>query len=182
MMEDGVHLELLKMVRLAGGKRKRDSESVSQSKTPESRFHSSHHVIENGKLEGERRKIMREKETVTIGRDNLKVKYYDKPGGSEKLEENTLYIPEAPNEKSIDAFFKHKGCLYILQFTIAETHSIKGGLDSFFSGYTRCPRHINWKFVFIIDGSQILKVPVPPERFSFTLYSAIMKGDRFLCW
>jgi len=38
---------------------------------------------------------------------------YNKPD-NEKLEENTLYMPEASNEKSIDAFFKHNGCLYLL--------------------------------------------------------------------
>jgi len=66
---------------------------------------------------------MHEKEAVTVNRDDLKV---DKLDGNRQLEENTHYILEAPNEKSLDAFFKHNSCLYILQFTIADTQSIKG--------------------------------------------------------
>jgi hypothetical protein len=183
MRDDGIHLELLKMVRLntpASKKRRMSSESAprleAQQNAPEPRFHSSHEAIGNAELEEERKKIEHEKETVTIGRDHLKVKYYDKTHGSGKFEENILYIPEAQNEKSLDAFFKHKECLYILQFTIAETHSIKGGLDSFFSGYTGYPGE--WKFVFVIDGSQTLKVPVPRGRFQIPLYSAIMRNDN----
>ena len=122
---------------------------------------------------------MHQKETVAISQDNLKVKYYDKLGGNRQLEENTLYIPEASNEKTLDAFFKHDNCLYILQFTIAETHLIKGGLDSLKENYD-CPPSDNWKFVFIIDGSQILKVPVPSGKFGATLYSAIMRDESNL--
>ena len=64
---------------------------------------------------------MLQKETVTISGSNLKLEYYDKLGGNRQLVEDTLYIPEASNEKTLDAFFKHENRLYILQFTIAET-------------------------------------------------------------
>jgi hypothetical protein len=69
----------------------------------------------------------------------------------------------------------HKSCLYILQFTIAEEHSVKP-VDDFFSRYAGCPSSNNWKFVFIIDGFHILRVLY--KNYAFTLYSAIMKPDN----
>jgi hypothetical protein len=214
LMNDGVNLELLKMIRRAGTadtaqkrkqdsdsasqpetppkmvrlsgaaqKRKQDSDSTSQPETPrkapEPRFYSSHQEIENEDLEKERERIMRQKETVTISRNDFKVKYYDKLGGKWYLRENTLYIPEASNERCLDAFFKHGNYLYILQFTIADTHQIKRGLVSL-KTYGNCPPPNNWKFVFIIDGSQILKVPVPTGDFEYTIYSAIMRDESNL--
>jgi hypothetical protein len=162
MTGNGIHLNLLKMVRL------QDSE---QSLEKKSRFRSSHYQIENSELEKERQRVISQPETVDIAGGDLRVKYYNKPG---QLEENTLYIPEASNEKSLDAFFIYKSYLYIIQFTIAEEHSVKP-VDNFFSRYTGCPSSNNWKFVFIIDGSNILRVPY--KNYSFTLYSAIMKPD-----
>ena len=84
---------------------------------------------------------------------------------------------EASNEKTIDAFFKHKSCLYLLQFTIAEKHSLKSGLESFFSSYKDVPPSKDWKFVFIIDGSRTLHVPFSREV--FTVYSAIIKPEEW---
>jgi hypothetical protein len=116
---------------------------------------------------------------LTLNQKNSASVYYDQPDRNGRLEEHTLYIPEASNEKSLDAFFKHKSCLYILQFTIADTHSIKGGFESFFSSYAECPPSNDWKFVFITDGSQTLNVPVPRNPYPFTLYSALeIDGNR----
>jgi len=161
---NGIHLKLLKMVRLL------DSEQLEKK----SRFRSSHCQIENSELEKERQKVISQPETVDIAGGDLCVKYYDNPDGNAQLEENTLYIPEASNEKSLDAFFMHKSCLYILQFTIAEEHSVKP-VDDFFSRYTGCPSSNNWKFVFIIDGFHTLRVPY--KNYAFTLYSTIMKPE-----
>jgi hypothetical protein len=166
MTDHGIHLNLLKMVRL---------QNSDQSLEKKSRFRSSHCQIENSELEKERQKVISQPETVDIDVRDLRIKYYDKPDGNGQLEENTLYIPEASNEKSLDAFFMHKSCLYILQFTIAEEHSVKP-VDDFFSRYTNCPSSNNWKFVFIIDEFRILRVPY--KNYSFTLYSAIMKPDK----
>ena len=165
MADHGIHLNLLKMVRL---------QVLDQSLEKKSRFRSSHRQIENNELEKERQKVISQLETVDIDVQDLCIKYYNKPDGNGQLEENTLYIPEASNEKSLDAFFMHKSCLYILQFTIAEEHSVKP-MDDFFSRYTGCPSSNNWKFVFIIDGSSILRVP--SKNYTFTLYSAIMNPE-----
>ena len=142
------------------------------------KFYSSHSPFENPELEKEREKILDEQETIEIKTDDLNVKRYDKPDSKEKLKEKILYILEARNEKGIDAFVKLKDCLYLLQFTIAAKHELKGGLESFFSSYyTDVPPSKDWKFVFIIDGSHTI-LEVPSTKEVFTRYSAIMKPEN----
>ena len=119
---------------------------------------------------------MVDQETVEIKKDNLSIKRHDKSDSNEILKENILYMPEATNEKAIDAFFKLNGCLYILQFTIAEDHPLKGVVSSFTS-YTDVPPSQQWKFVFITDGPNTLKVPFG-KGYPFTLYSAIMEPRK----
>ena len=191
MEHHGLHLRLLKMVRLPNKQRNQDSTTETNKKrnqdsTTETnrkrkqdstteinpQFHSSHMEITNSELEKGRQIVAGMPEGVDINLEDLKIEYF-KSGGNGQLKENTLYIPESPNAESLDAFFLHKLCLYILQFTIAETHSIKslGGL----SGYTGCPEKKDWKFVFVIDGSHILKVP--SREYGFDLYSAIVRPD-----
>ena len=157
MERHSIHLRLLKMVRLPNKR---------------SQFHSSHEPITNGELEKERQKVADMPECVDIDLEVLKIEYF-KPGGDRRLKQNTLYIPESSNEEALDAFFLHKLCLYILQFTIAETHSIKA-LDGLLR-YTGCPEKKDWKFVFVIDRSNILKVPY--REYGFDLYSAIMRPE-----
>ena len=139
IVDHGIHLNLLKMVRLSpspGKKRRLDYDASTAEKTP--RFRSSHLWMENSELEEERQKVLNQEETVVIDAKDLRVQYYYKSDGNRQLEEDTFYIPEALNEKCLDAFFTHNGYLHILQFTIAEEHFIKS-LDGFFSRYTGCP-------------------------------------------
>src|SRR5436305_490641 len=84
-----------------------------------------------------------------------------------QIETNNLKkIPSTyQTKKTLDAFFKYNNCLYIIQFVTADTHSIKGCLESFsFSSYADSPPSNEWKFVFIMDGSRTLKVSVLQEK------------------
>jgi hypothetical protein len=84
-----------------------------------------------------------------------------------EFKENALYILQASNEKPLDASFKHRSCLYILQVTIADTHSIESGLGS---------RSNEWKL--FVNGTSILKVPVFWKG-SHLHYSAIISPEQW---
>jgi hypothetical protein len=44
-----------------------------------------------------------------------------------------FYVPTSPNQVAFDSFILEDQVLYIFQFSIAATHSIKEGILSFFS-------------------------------------------------
>lgn len=48
-----------------------------------------------------------------------------------QVSSNIYYVPESPNQVSFDSFIVNNGALYMFQFTIVDSHSIKGGLMDF---------------------------------------------------
>lgn len=50
----------------------------------------------------------------------------------DQLGSDIYYVPESPKEVTFDSFIMNNGVLYIFQFTIMDSHPIKGDLVDFF--------------------------------------------------
>jgi len=64
-------------------------------------------------------------------------------------------------QEGFDSFTVVDGVLYIFQFTIADSHSIKGGLVDFFSRQSFQPilQGIEWRFIFVIPPGGDIECP-----------------------
>ena len=71
------------------------------------------------------------------------------------------YVPESPSQVAFDSFIVENGVLHIFQFTIAESHSIKGGLMDFFSHKSlhKILQEKEWYIIFVIPRGGKLVCP-----------------------
>lgn len=75
------------------------------------------------------------------------------------LRPGVFYVPKSSDQEAFDSFTVADRVLYIFQFTIADRHSIKGGLVDFFSRKSFQPilRGMEWRFIFVIpQGNDIV--------------------------
>ena len=161
-LQVGITLELVPMVKLDRAPR-----GLPQ-------WHSSHEFLANLQLEQRRQDAL-------IGRFNIDIKPIRTEEFSNKkplsLARDVMYVPEAKNQEALDSFIWLDEGLFILQFTIAETHDIKQGLLDFFRKYVvSFPPLSSWNFLFIIEPNQILKCPQPRDATlrSLAMYSAVL--------
>jgi hypothetical protein len=96
---------------------------------------------------------------------------------------NCLYVPKARNEVALDPFFILGEFLYILQFTVANNHDIKKGIEKSLSRLVDVlPPKTKWRFVFITPpGCEVdVKVTLEVEKFldGATLFSAHLKIEE----
>ena len=99
------------------------------------------------------------------------------------VEPNHLHVPKARSQVALDSFFKLGAFLYIFQFTVAENHDIKKGIEGSLSRLQNIlPPKANWRFVFIIppDCEVDVKATSEVERFleGVTLYTAHLEIER----
>ncbi|KAI0256325.1 hypothetical protein BJV78DRAFT_1358290 [Lactifluus subvellereus] len=76
------------------------------------------------------------------------------------IQPSTFYVRKSTNQVAFDSFIMEDGHLYIFQFTIALTHSIKKGIVSFFSQPSLPPR-TKWHFIFVIPPGSKISCPQP---------------------
>ena len=67
----------------------------------------------------------------------------------DEVSSGIYYVPESPSQIAFDSFIVENGVLHIFQFTIAESHSIEGGLMDFFS-YKSLHKILQEKELYII--------------------------------
>jgi hypothetical protein len=95
MVDHGIYLNLLKMIRLVPSERKRKWGSPNRAQRsslspPDWKY----------RTRRKRQRAIREHETIDIDEKDLSVQYYPSNlNGPQK--KNTLYIPKVPNEKSL---------------------------------------------------------------------------------
>jgi hypothetical protein len=65
------------------------------------------------------------------------------------IQPNRLYVSKARNHVAPNYFFQLDLNLYILQFTVANIHRIKQGIEECFAGRENIPPKAGWRFVFI---------------------------------
>ncbi len=74
-----------------------------------------------------------------------------------------FYVPQAraSNREAFDSFIVDNGVLYIFQFTIADWHTIKGGLMDFYSQQSlqTILQGKEWCFVFVIPPGGVIECP-----------------------
>ena len=122
IVDHGIHLNLLKMIRLVPSERERERGTRRK-----------------------RQRAVREHEIIDIDEKDLSVQYYSSDfNGPPKKKHPTFPKHQTRNPLCI---FRPQELPYILQFTIAEERSIRS-TDGLFSKYSHCPR--SRKFVFII--------------------------------
>ncbi|KAH9172639.1 hypothetical protein EDB89DRAFT_2229267 [Lactarius sanguifluus] len=91
---------------------------------------------------------------------------YTASGLDHPIEDMVYYALEAQNQVAFDSFIMAEGKLYIFQFTIVSGHSIKEGIDRFFSKMVpRVPPRADWHFVFVVPSSvsEICCSPQPQD-------------------
>ena len=99
------------------------------------------------------------------------------------VEPNRLHAPKARNQVALDSFFILGYFLYIFQFTVANNHEIKKGIEESLSRLVNIlpPNHF-WRFVFITPpGCEVdVKATSEVEKFleGVTLYSAHLKIEE----
>ena len=77
----------------------------------------------------------------------------------EELSSGIYYVPESPNQVGFDSFIVKNKILYIFQFTIADSHPIKGGLVDFFlhTSLHKILEDKEWYFIFVIpQGGRVV--------------------------
>jgi hypothetical protein len=143
-LQDRIILELVPMVKLDNGRRKR---------LPQ--WHSSHVLLNNLVLENSRQQALSQSRKIDTKPSGTKA-FTD--NGPSSIVPNVFYIPEASNHEALNAFILFDGDLFIFkfQFTIGAKHGIKPGLLSFFKPYLNLPLISHWRFVFIIPHNLTL--------------------------
>jgi len=83
----------------------------------------------------------------------------------DQLGSDIYYVPESPNEVAFDSFIMNNGVLYIFQFTIMDSHPIKGDLMDFFlhQSLREILREKDWYFIFVIPPGGELVCPEPSD-------------------
>jgi hypothetical protein len=156
LIQQGITLELIRMVRLDPDlKRKRRED---QARAPLPQWHSSHIPLHNKSPEEMRQQALKNEIELVI--HPLETLEYPN-AGSTSIEPNVFYVPEAGNQEPLDSFIMLDGVLYIFQFTIFSTHDITSGLLDFLLGCPGIPSSKDWCFVFIIKPNLTLTCPWP---------------------
>jgi len=72
-----------------------------------------------------------------------------------------FYVPRASNQEAFDSFIVDNGVLYIFQITIADWHTIKGGLMDFYSQQSlqTILQGKEWCFIFVIPPGGVIECP-----------------------
>jgi hypothetical protein len=96
---------------------------------------------------------------------------------------NHLHVPKARNLVALDSFFILGQFLYLFQFTAANNHDIKKGIEQSLSRLENIlPPKPNWRFVFITPpGCEVdVKATSEVEKLleGVTLYSAHLKVEE----
>ena len=99
------------------------------------------------------------------------------------VEPNRLHIPKARNQVTLDSFFILGQFLYLFQFTTANNHDIKKGIEESLSSLVNIlPPKTNWRFVFITppDCDVDVKADSEVEKLlgGVTLYSAHLEIEE----
>ena len=169
ILQEGITLELVPMVKLDDARR------------GEPRWRSSHEFFTNSQLEERRQQAWTCRFNIDI-----------KPIRTEEFSDNkrlslvhdVMYVPEADNKEALDSFILLNDGLFILQFTIAETHDIKQGLLDFFKNFVvvPLPSPPSWKILFIIEPKQKLICPQPRNTTlrELKMYSAVVDVEELL--
>jgi hypothetical protein len=93
------------------------------------------------------------------------------------IQPNCLYVPKARNRVAPNYFFQLDLNLYILQFTVANIHGIKQGIEECFVGQENIPPKTCWRFVFITPPGCEVDIKATSDEVEHslegvTLYSA----------
>ncbi|KIM86220.1 hypothetical protein PILCRDRAFT_816150 [Piloderma croceum F 1598] len=172
LLQQGRRLDLIPMVKLENGRKKR---SGTGKRAPRPPWHSSHVYIRNTSLEISRQQALGQQFSVDI-RPSKTLEYTD--DGLESLEPNVFYIPEKTNQSALDSFILVDDILYIFQMTIGPIHDINRGLIDSADRY-HFPSKDKWRSVFIIPPNLILMVPQPWKLAlrGLLLYSAVVPAE-----
>ena len=141
-------LRLVRMVKL---------DRAPRGKLPQ--WYSSHAFLNNSTLEMYRQVALQQ--SVDINIEPSRTEEFSDQGPLSPIEQDVFYVPVASNQEALDSFILHGGNLFILQFTIAKTQSIKQGLLRFFEQLTGVPPMSQWRFVFIVEPDKKLVCPQP---------------------
>jgi hypothetical protein len=67
---------------------------------------------------------------------------------------DTYYQPQSAQQVGFDAFFVHRGHLYLLQYTSGKKHGVTSQLVQFLrERFDQLPNEDKWHFIFVIPGS-----------------------------
>jgi hypothetical protein len=162
-LRDGKFLEVFPMVTL----------EVKKEEETQHKWYSSHILIHNRALEASRRKALNQWRRVDIHSTHIH-EYTD--DGLQSIEPNTLYIPEATNQKALDSFILLDGLLYIFQIAVGPKHDIDQGLINVADQFSFPPMD-RWCFVFIVPPNTTLTVSRPWRLAlrDLSLYSAVVE-------
>jgi hypothetical protein len=149
-IQDGVELELIPMVRLPSSRRGTDPQ-----------FYSSHVHLRNSTLDALRLEALQHPQVLRIPKC-LPVEYSN--NGPSSIEPDVIYVPESSNQVALDSFIIMDGNLYMLQVSIAKSHSIKPSLVNFISRCPGLPSMDKWHFIFIHPPNHMLVCPQPQRE------------------
>jgi hypothetical protein len=155
LLQQGMRLNLVPMVKLENGQKKKTSGMGKRAPQPE--WHSSHVYICNTSLEKSHQQALGQQFSVNI-QPSKTLEYMD--DGIESLEPNVFYILENTNQLAFDSFILVDDILYIFQMTVKPIHDINHGLVESTHHY-HFPSRDEWHFVFIIPPNLVLAVPQP---------------------
>jgi hypothetical protein len=160
---EGLSITLLPMVRLP---RKPNAKTRP-------RWYTSHVSLTNNTLEAARKQALSQSQTIQFPATTIQE---FKTDDVLSLLERVFYVPVSENQEALDAFLLLDGILYILQFTVAQNHSIKLGVVEFLQKCQHVPPLEKWKFVFLIPPGLTLLCAEPkselPSLCNFNPYSA----------
>jgi len=172
-LQEGTVLELIPMVRLKPGQKKK-SDSADDEKKPQ--WYSSHLFLDNVSLEASRQEALEQVLTINIYPSETLEFTEDGPS---HIIPDVFYVPEVTNHEALDSFLLLDGCLYIFQFTIGKNHGIKPGLIRFLEKCPGVPLMKDWRFLFVIEPILTLVCPQPwlLKMHELHLYSAVLLED-----
>ena len=159
---EGISLEYMPMIRL--------SAKTGVKKQPS--YHSSHRPLNHRTLEQLR--LQQNSSFLSIPATSMHSRLYLPAELTSELEpdEGVYYIPDAPNQETMDSFIVYQGSLYVFQFTIAQSHDTKMGIAPFIE---RMKKSVPVIFIYIIPHDlNLLKVPyqAKPPFETIPCYSA----------
>jgi len=164
-----IFINFVPMVRLTG----HDGQCKHQ-------WHTSHHPVEDQKLEKSRQNALRRMVTLDIYPSNIH-EYSDQDVQGLILTPDVYYIPSTQNAAAIDSFVYHGGYLYLLHFTTSQEHKIDLKFMSRFTQYANFPPRSTWRLIFIVpDDAEVLTCPYSRSSETVKLFSSKVNMEDYL--
>ena len=135
----------------------------------------SHHPVEDRKLETSRQNALRRMVTLDICPSKI-CEHNDQDVQGLTLTPDVYYIPSTQNAVAVGSFIYHGGYLYLFQFSISDQRKVNLKFMSRFTQYANFPPRFKWRLIFIIpDDVEVLTCPYSwsPELQTLKLFSSI---------